>query len=115
MELPISKTKIKYKVLTGADEKNIEAEIKNITKSGMEISPELTTRLRHVIISVDGKNDDATKNAMAQNMLARDSLHFRKELDRIAPDIVLKQEIEIEGETVEVDIPMTVSFFWPGA
>ena len=30
-------------------------------------------------------------------------------------DIELFQEIEIEGETVEVDIPMTVGFFWPNA
>ena len=48
-------------------------------------------------------------------MLARDSLYFRQELDRISPDIVLKQEINIEGETVEVVIPMTASFFWPNA
>ena len=55
----------------------------------------------------------ASKNALAQNMLARDSLFFRQELERISPDIVLKQQVEIEGETVEVAIPMTVGFFWP--
>jgi hypothetical protein len=25
----------------------------------------------------------------------------------------MEQEIEIEGETVKVNIPMTVNFFWP--
>ena len=24
-----------------------------------------------------------------------------------------KQEVDIEGETVSLDIPMTVEFFWP--
>ena len=28
-------------------------------------------------------------------------------------NIELSQEVEIEGESVKVDIPMTVGFFWP--
>ena len=48
-------------------------------------------------------------------MLSRDSLAFRHELVRISPDIVLKQEVDIGGETVEVDIPLTTEFFWPKA
>ena len=34
---------------------------------------------------------------------------------RIAPDIELAQEIDIDVETVKVDIPMTVDFFSPTA
>jgi len=113
MELPISKQKVKFKVLTGADEVAIEKDLKNIQSTGVEYAPELTTRLRYVIVSVDDKDDAATKNALAQNMLARDSLFFRKEIERISPDIILKQQIDIEGEMVEVVIPMTASFFWP--
>ena len=48
-------------------------------------------------------------------MLARDSMFLREEIKRISPDIELTQEVEIGGETVEVDIPMTVNFFWPNA
>ena len=47
------------------------------------------------------------------NLLARDSMHLRKEITKIAPDIELSQEVEIGGESVKVDIPMTVTFFWP--
>ena len=46
-------------------------------------------------------------------MLSRDSLALREELQRIAPDIILKQEVDMEGELVEVDIPLTTNFFWP--
>jgi hypothetical protein len=46
-------------------------------------------------------------------MLSKDSLELRKEVLRITPDIEMSQEIEIGGETVEVDIPLTVEFFWP--
>ena len=48
-------------------------------------------------------------------MLARDSMVLREELKKVSPDIDLTQEIEIEGETVKVAIPMTVGFFWPEA
>ena len=48
-------------------------------------------------------------------MLSKESLQLRDEVQRINPDINLKQEIDLEGETTEVDIPMTVEFFWPKA
>jgi len=47
------------------------------------------------------------------NMLARDSIFLREELQKVSPDIELSQEIEIGGQSVKVDIPMTVEFFWP--
>mgnify|MGYP001216647913 FL=1 len=40
-------------------------------------------------------------------------MHLRKEIRDVTPDIDLSQEIEIGGESVKVDIPMTVGFFWP--
>ena len=46
-------------------------------------------------------------------MLARDSIHLRQQIKTITPDIELKQEIDVGGESVTVDIPMTVTFFWP--
>ena len=46
-------------------------------------------------------------------MLARDSIHLRNEIKNVTPDIELTQEIEIGGESVKVNIPMTVGFFWP--
>ena len=41
------------------------------------------------------------------------TMNLRNEMKKVSPDIELQQEIEIEGETVMVDIPMTVNFFWP--
>ena len=81
----------------------------------MGVSPELTTRLRHTIIGVDGEQEQMKVNQFVDNMLSRDSLHFRRELSKLSPDIELKQTVDIGDETVEVDIPMTVDFFWPKA
>ena len=94
-------------------EESINKELKASEKINSEVKPELTTRLRHTITSVDGDESQATINNFVQNLLARDSMYLRKQIKKVTPDIELSQEIEIGGETVEVDIPMTVGFFWP--
>ena len=115
-DLPISKNKIKFKLLTGKEELLIDEELKSINKSvGGQVSPELTTRLRHLITEVDGNSEQSYINNFTQNMLARDSMALRQEIKRISPDIDLTQEIEIGGEVVSVAIPMTATFFWPDA
>ena len=115
MELPVSKTKIKFRLLTGKDEKEIENEIKQQNKLGSQVSPELTTRLRKVITEVDGDSEQSTINQFVNNMLSRDSLFFRQSISKVSPDIDLTQEVEIGGDVVRVDIPMTINFFWPDA
>ena len=112
-ELPVSKTKITFKILTGKDEKNIEKELKAIKKINTSVLPELTTRLKYLITSVNGKDDSSTINNFVQNMLSRDSLHLRTEIGKVSPDIELTQTINLEGEEVNVDIPLTANFFWP--
>ena len=111
--LPISKKEIEYKILTGKDEKNIEKELNAQKKIGSGVTPELTTRLRYLIISIDGDSSQSAINNFVQNMLARDSLAFRNALSEIQCDIELKQSIEVGGDVVEVDIPLTTEFFWP--
>ena len=112
-ELPISKTKVSYKLLTGKDEDDITIELRRINKINKGPSPEITTRMRYMIQSVDGDSTQATINSFSQNILARDSLALRKEIKRVSPDIIMNQEIEIGGEMVTVKIPMTTNFFWP--
>ena len=113
VELPISKQKVTFKLLNGKDETIIDKELEASKKIGSDVSPELTTRLRHTITSVDGDESKSTISNFVQNLLARDSMHLRKQIKDTAPDIELSQEIDIEGESVKVSIPMTVGFFWP--
>ncbi|OUU66433.1 MAG: hypothetical protein CBC24_03155 [Candidatus Pelagibacter sp. TMED64] len=115
INLPVSKKKVTFKVLTGKEEKLIEKELASVKKLGTKVSPELTTRLRYVITSVDGDESQPTVNSFVQNMLARDSLFLRHELQKISPDIEMKQSIDIGGDVVEVDVPLTTEFFWPSS
>ena len=65
--------------------------------------------------NVNGDDEKSIINNFVNNMLSRDSLCLRQQIRKIAPDIDLKQEVEMEGEMVEVDIPLTTNFFWPTA
>ena len=112
-ELPISEKKVTFKLLTGKEEKAIENELKQVAKLGSQITKELTTRLKHSITSIDGDDKSSIVRNFIDNMLSRDSLALRKEITRVTPDIEMSQEIELGGETVEVDIPLTADFFWP--
>ena len=112
-ELPASKTKVTFKVLNGVEEKNIDKEIESSKKIGSDVSPELTTRFRHSITSVNGDTDTSTINNFSNNILARDSLSLRRKMASVVPDIRLKQEVSLGGDVVEVDIPLTTEFFWP--
>ena len=113
VELPISKKKVTFKLLNGKDEVIINKELEASKKIGSDVSPELTTRLRHTVTSVDGDESQSTINNFIQTLLARDSMFLRKQIAEVAPDIELEQEIEFGGDTVKVAIPMTVGFFWP--
>ena len=112
-ETPISKTKIKFKILTGKDEKLIDKDVKQSKKFGY--NADITTRLRYTITEVDGDSKPETITAFSQNMLARESVALRKYINDISPDIDLTSEIEIGGESVSVSIPLTVEFFWPSS
>ena len=115
VELPVSKNNITFKLLTGKDEHIIDRELKSRKKLG-GVAPELTTRLKYIITSLNGDDNKSEINSFVDNLLlSKDSLFLRTEVARISPDIDMKQEIDIEGDLVEVDIPMTVSFLWPSA
>ena len=110
-ETPVGKNKIKFKLLTGVEEKLIEKDLEQSKKVGY--NSEITTRLRYTITEVDGDNKAETISVFSQNMLARDSMALRNYIQEISPDIDLTSEIQIGGEAVSVSIPLTVEFFWP--
>jgi len=113
-KLPNSKRQINYKLLSGKDEKEVEAEIKSLQKVTKDRSSELTTRLKKIILSVDGNSDRTYVNSFIDNeFLSRDSLEFRKHLVSMTPDIDMSTNIDVDGEEQEVTIPVTLRFFWP--
>ena len=117
-ELPASKVKITFKLLTHKDEKEVDEELKALKKFQKEsgVTSEITTRLKKAILSVDGDQTRKRINEFVDNeLLSRDSLALREYLREITPDIDLSFTFvsEVTGDTSTMDIPLNVEFFWP--
>jgi len=112
---PLSKNTLTFKLLTHGDEQKIQQEVNGLKKINKEASPELSTRLKHIITSVDGNGDSkAIRDFVDNGFLARDSRAFRKHMAEIQPDVDLKFYPE-NGPEEGVDIPIGINFFWPDA
>ena len=112
---PASKTVIEFKLLSGKDDKKVKSEIKGLQKINKLVSPELSTRLKYMILSVDGKTENKDiRNFVDNYFLARDSRALREYIKSFQPDVDMKFNFESSGGIVEeVSLPMTVNFFWP--
>jgi hypothetical protein len=118
-ELPQSKRVVTFRLMTHSLDKQIQTEIKGMNKTTVRtgIDRELTTRLKNLIIAVDGESGRATINNFVDNELfAMDSRALRTYMKEISPDLDMTFTFisEATGEVKEMDIPMDVSFFWPG-
>tara|TARA_Y100001938_G_scaffold5896_1_gene7347 strand:- start:4361 stop:5101 length:741 start_codon:yes stop_codon:yes gene_type:complete len=115
--LPATKRKITFKLLTSNDEKMIDNEIEGYKKVGDGVGYDLTTRLKHQILSIDGNNDrNAVINFVDNEFLSRDSLAFRTYISKVTPDVDMTSHyMDEDGNKKEFTVPMTVSFLWPTA
>jgi hypothetical protein len=114
-QLPFSKISITFKLLTHGDETKIDKEIEGLKKINPQSATSVTTRLKHLILAVNGDRDQAAIREFAENMLARDVKAFRKHISEITPDLNLKVSVTTaSGNVAEgVDLPINTNFFWP--
>ena len=114
--LPSSGTIITYKLLTHKDEMAIDAEIKGLKKINKNSEAAVSTRMKHMILSVNGDSEKKTVREFVDNyFLAVDARAFRKHVGAIQPDVDLNTMVEVNGGLEAIDIPITVNFFWPDA
>jgi hypothetical protein len=111
--LPHSNTQITFKILTGADEKKIERELAGLKKINKTSNPELSTRLKYIISSVEGNTESKDIREFVDNhLLARDSRSLREYIRDNQPDVDLNVILD-SGK--EVKVPIGLNFFWPDA
>jgi len=119
-ELPSSKRVVTFRLITHKIEKDIQTEIKsgNKTRVRTGIDNEFTTRLKNIIVAVDGEMGRATINNFVDNELfAVDSRALRSYIKQISPDVDMTFTFlsDATGEVKEMEIPMGTSFFWPNS
>jgi hypothetical protein len=111
--LPASAVDITFKLLTHGDELKVTKELEGYKKINKDVVPELTTRLKFMITSVNGQTEPKViREFVDEHLLARDSRALREYIKKVQPDVDLSYELE-DGLTI--DIPINLSFFWPDA
>ena len=117
-KLPSNGTEIVFKLLTHGDEQEITREIQALEKLNKNAgtSFDVTTRLKYMIVSVDGNEDRGFVNKWVVNsFLAKDTKAFRAYVRELSPDLDMKFQFtsEITGEMEALDIPFGINFFYP--
>jgi rRNA maturation protein Nop10 len=117
-QLPFSKRNVVYKLLTHRDEQAIDAELKAISKinKGLGSTPEMTTRLKYMLLSVDGKDDRGfIKKFVDTELTSRDSLELRNHIKGNNPDMDMTFDFVCPkcGHPARMAMPLGVDFFWP--
>jgi len=111
-DLPASDNTITFKFLTHGDEVKISQELNGIKKLKKNESPELTTRLKHMITSINGDPEGKTiREFVDQAFLARDARAFREFIQKIQPDVDLT--FFPSTTTKSATLPIGINFFWP--
>jgi hypothetical protein len=110
--LPASKIDITFKLLTGADEKKINNELEGLKKLNKNALPELSTRLKYIITSVNGNRETKDiRQFVDTQLLARDSRALREYIKEVQPDVDLT--FFPDNSDKKISIPVGISFFWP--
>lgn len=116
-ELPVSKKIIEWKLLTHGENEMIEQELIALKKYVKDdISYSVTTRLKYVIVSLDGNTDKSKIKAFVDNeLLARDIKALRSEMETKSPDVDMSYTFSCASCNAEeeMDVPMGIEFFWP--
>ncbi len=112
-KLPNTDNVVTIKLLSHSDQTEIDKEVEGKKKIEPDSDYSNSTRLKHIITSINGETDAATIRDFVDNGLtARDGRWLRAKYAEIQPDIKLSHQPDGPGSE-EVPIPIGIGFFYP--
>ena len=112
--LPVSKNKIKFKLLTVGDIEEIEDILQEEIKNEVPVNNANTYRLERQIVEVNGQRDKRYIKEFVDGMRVLDGKKLRDYIDDIESGVDLNIEIGTPGGgSVKTFLPLNVNFFWP--
>ena len=111
--LPKTQVTVKVRILTGRDEARLIQFAKRTKKN--DVDRTLTNQLKLLIVSINGDDNKPTINHFVDTMPAVDSRFLRSHYATRLPKIDMRQEFECPecGSLTELEVPLSVDFFWP--
>ena len=113
VKLPRTGFEVEVRLLNNRDENELAAKMQQKKKRSAH-ETNLTDQLRKIIVSVNGVEELNIINQFIANLPAFDSRYLRAAYLRVVPGLDMTQDFTCEacGFEKEVDIPLTVDFFW---
>jgi hypothetical protein len=101
--------------LNRGDELDIEKTDKILRKKYNKRSTIITSRLKSIIVSINGETDKNILASMVENLVVKDSKKIRVEFEKINPSVDMTMEAVCEecGHVMKGGMPIGVNFFWP--
>ena len=112
--LPASKIKVRFKLLTGKDEKGYLSNLEDDKKKN-KTERTVTRQLMRIIETVNDSPKFEHKKYVVENMPSKDSRYLRMAYRISAPNVDLIQNFECSecGHAAEMEVPLSADFFWP--
>ena len=113
VSLPKTKMDVEVRLLTSKDENQLAMAMQQ-KKKRKALETNLTDQLRKIVVSVNGVDDPRQLSQFIMTLPAFDSRYLRSAYLKAVPGMDMTQDFTCEncGFEQEVDIPMTVDFFW---
>ena len=113
--LPVTKKVVRYKFLTGYDQKEIAITEKRLKKAGVTYDNTVTSFLENTILAVDGVTDKNKIKHFVINMPALDSRSLRQHIRQSEPGIDMTWNYDCSdcNYSNDITLPITSEFFWP--
>ena len=114
IQLPRTKVAVECRLLTGKDERSMNAVAEKRKKHNLPEAP-LTQLLKTIIVSLNGETGSGVIEKFIDNMPALDSKYLRAAYEKVVPNVDMKHLYSCDscGADTTLDIPFSVSFFWP--
>lgn len=113
--LPSTGNEVTYKLLTHSDEVKIEREVSGLKKINKGSSPEVSTRMKYIITSVNNLTEQKDVRDFVENyLLASDARALRADYTSNQPNVNMTfKYTDEDGVEEDVDLPIGLNFFWP--
>ena len=113
LKLPNTDNTVTIKLLSHSDQTAIDEEVEGKKKLEPKSDYSTSTRLKHIITSINGEKDAATIRDFVDNGLtANDGRWIRTRYAELQPDVKLVHRPDGPGSE-EVPIPIGIGFFYP--
>ena len=112
--LPRTKVEITFRLLSGADERQMMQRLESVRKRKGEENL-ITSQLRNMIVAINGEQDPNDIAYVIENMPSTDARHLRLMYKLIAPNLDMTQYFSCSScdHEQELEVPLTADFFWP--